>query len=275
VERRYLVRVRADSIAHLSSKGLLGDTIINISVGSGGAAQLEDGAELRSAESSSTAEVIGDVKEAVAALRSLTTKVAARVDVLFSDEVAHDVQRTLHALAGVSEEVQRGHGLAHTLFYDPKLAADTSRVMSGGEHLVADVDQAVGHVRRILATVEQKPGLIHGLIYDEAGAATVVELRRAASEIANLTGEVRGGKGLLHSLVYDPDQAALVKNLTALSETLRKMGDDVARGQGTIGGLLRDPSIYEDLKLIFGKVERSTLLKALVRYTIKSDGLKP
>ena len=36
VERRYLTRIRADSIARLTSKGLLGDTIINISVGSAG-----------------------------------------------------------------------------------------------------------------------------------------------------------------------------------------------------------------------------------------------
>ena len=43
VQSRYLDRVREDSIARLSSKGLLGDMIINITVGSPDFPQLQNG----------------------------------------------------------------------------------------------------------------------------------------------------------------------------------------------------------------------------------------
>jgi hypothetical protein len=46
------------------------------------------------------------------------------------------------------------------------------------------------------------------------------------------------------------------------------------QGKGTVGGLLKDPSIYEDLKLTLGKVQRNVLLKALIRAAIRGDGLK-
>ena len=36
-----------------------------------------------------------------------------------------------------------------------------------------------------------------------------------------------------------------------------------------------DPSIYEDLKRVLGNVERNSVLRALVRYSIKKDEDKP
>jgi phospholipid/cholesterol/gamma-HCH transport system substrate-binding protein len=54
------------------------------------------------------------------------------------------------------------------------------------------------------------------------------------------------------------------------SEELRAMLANVNKGQGTLGRLIVDPSIYDDLKLILGNVERSAALKFLVRYAISN-----
>ena len=42
-------------------------------------------------------------------------------------------------------------------------------------------------------------------------------------------------------------------------------------GKGTIGALMVDPSVYEDVKLLLGNVERNKALRALVRYSIEKD----
>jgi phospholipid/cholesterol/gamma-HCH transport system substrate-binding protein len=39
--------------------------------------------------------------------------------------------------------------------------------------------------------------------------------------------------------------------------------------------LLVDPSVYEDLKVVLGNVERNKALRALVRYSIRRDGAQP
>ena len=54
----------------------------------------------------------------------------------------------------------------------------------------------------------------------------------------------------------------------------RRVAEEVQQGKGTVGGLLRDPTVYQDLKLIVGNVKRNTVLKALVRAAIRSEGLK-
>jgi hypothetical protein len=38
---------------------------------------------------------------------------------------------------------------------------------------------------------------------------------------------------------------------------------------------LVDPSVYEDLKLVLGNVERNKALRALVRYSIRKDEATP
>jgi len=50
---------------------------------------------------------------------------------------------------------------------------------------------------------------------------------------------------------------------------------DMRAGKGTLGALLVDPSVYEDLKLMLGNVERNRTLRALVRYSIKADERSP
>ena len=47
------------------------------------------------------------------------------------------------------------------------------------------------------------------------------------------------------------------------------------QGKGTVGALLVDPSVYEDMKMVLGNVERNDVLRALVRYSIKQDEKKP
>jgi phospholipid/cholesterol/gamma-HCH transport system substrate-binding protein len=38
--------------------------------------------------------------------------------------------------------------------------------------------------------------------------------------------------------------------------------------------LLVDPSVYEDMKTVLGNIERNLVFKALVRMTIKEDGMQ-
>ncbi|HEX9103580.1 MAG TPA: MlaD family protein, partial [Polyangia bacterium] len=170
VDRRYLDRVRDDSVARLSSKGLLGDMIINITVGSAEAAPLADGSTLRSQESQGMTEVIESVQDGIAEVRTLTSTVQQRLGTVVTDELARDIGRIAHATADVAENVERGRGLAHALVYDPKIERDGERFFADASHTAARADEAIARVDRLLAEVENGSGSLHGLVYrDDAG----------------------------------------------------------------------------------------------------------
>ena len=63
--------------------------------------------------------------------------------------------------------------------------------------------------------------------------------------------------------------------MTTITADLRDIVRDMKQGKGTIGALLVDPSIYEDMKRVLGNVERNSVLRALVRYSIKQDQGQP
>jgi len=273
VDRRFLDRIREDSLARLASKGLLGDTIINISVGGAEAAALRDGATLRSQESDGLNEVVASLQDGIGEIRALSSTVKGRVDAVFTDQLGRDLGRTMHAAANIAEELEHGDGLLHAVAYDRRLARDATALVSDARGAAVRVDGAVARVDRILGAIEKGDGTLHGLVYRDDGSRLLAEVRHAAEDVHAITGELRGGHGLLHSLVYEQDSANLLENLSALARTLRQVGDEVAQGKGTVGALLKDPSVYEDLKTILGNIERNRLLKSLIRYTIKKDGL--
>jgi phospholipid/cholesterol/gamma-HCH transport system substrate-binding protein len=88
-------------------------------------------------------------------------------------------------------------------------------------------------------------------------------------DIKEISGQIKGGKGLVHAILYDPAGGEMVKDLAGTVQSANKIVKKVERGEGTLGALISDPTVYEDLKVILGGAKRSTLLKALIRYTIK------
>jgi phospholipid/cholesterol/gamma-HCH transport system substrate-binding protein len=274
VDRRYLDRVRDDSVARLSSKGLLGDMIINISVGSAEATPLRDGGTLRSQESEGLTEVVTSLQDGITQIRALSATAQERIEHLITDDVARDLGRIAHATADVAEHVQSGGGLAHALIYQPKLARDTAGLVGDARRVASSAQAVLDGVDRLVAEVEHGSGSLHGLVYRDDAGTLMASLSKTVADLDGLLAEVRGGKGLLHSLVYERDRGELLDNLTALSTTLRRLGDEVQQGKGTVGALLKDPSVYEDLKTILGNIERNKLLRAIIRMEIKNDGLR-
>lgn len=274
VESRYLDRVREDSIARLSSKGLLGDTIIDITVGSVEARPLANGATLQAEESVGLNEVVTSMQSTMEGLRTVANTVDERVRATFSDELAGDVQRLARSAANMANSIEHGPGVLHALLYDPRLARDVTLSVADARRIVHGGADAIERLDNVVAAVEHGPGTLHQLVYGEDLSKLVSESERAVGGLNDIIGRIEHGRGLAHSLVYaDEDQRNLVENLTELSRILRQLGQEMQQGKGTIGALVKDPSVYEDLKTILGNVKRNKLLRSLIRYTIVKDDL--
>jgi phospholipid/cholesterol/gamma-HCH transport system substrate-binding protein len=275
IQGKYLERIRGDSVARLTSKGLLGDMLINISVGSSNFPPLKSGDTLTSQESEELAQVVGSVQDGIAEIRKLVTGVDQRVHAVMSDQVAQDISRIARSTANVMEGIEKGNGLLHRVLYDPKLGQDGAALVAqaseGAQHLSRSLKRADG----ILDTVEHGNGTLHGLIYRDDVGKLVAELQQTAAELGAVAREVKQGNGPLHSLIYGPGQGKsnLVTDLEASAHILRTLAEEVQQGKGTIGGLLQDPTVYQDLKGILGNVRRNFLLRTIIRSAIRSEGL--
>ena len=274
IKDKVMPRVRADSRAFIDSKGLLGDKLVNISIGSPDAAELKDGDTLQAKPSFSIEQIIGKVDQVVGSVKHVTDEAGAFLEALADPQVRTDLQRILHSTAGLMEGVEKGDGFAHRLIYDPKYADQISGILQETQRSTAALRGAIEHVQAIADSVRTGDGTLHALIYDKSGTQALEDFRVAASELAALVHAVRNEPGLLHTLIYDERSGDMLKEWNDFSQRVNRLSKSVEQGRGTLGGLLVDPSVYEDLKSVLGNIERNVLFKALIRYTIKEDELK-
>ena len=69
----------------------------------------------------------------------------------------------------------------------------------------------------------------------------------------------------------DLQRSNIIPHLQRASADLADLTGYVKAGKGSLGGVLMDPTAYEQLVTVLGGVQRSRVLRALVRYAIFRD----
>lgn len=275
VNQKEAPRLREGTTASIEPKGLLGDQTLVLVPGAGKKA-LTAGTQLQPAAPSGLTAVLGkaermgnDAEKVIGNLEKVSSTLA---EPSFRDDVAG----TAKALKGVLQSVNDGDGYLGRVLRDKGEAERLSRAVSNLEQSSAELSRLLGSLNRVVARVQEGPGFAHDVIYGTGPSETLARFGGAAEELQLTLKGVREGNGLAHGLIYGDARAdGSMANVTELTRDLKAIVKDVRAGRGTIGALLTDPSVYEDLKLLLGNVQRNRTLRALVRYSIKQDEAAP
>lgn len=261
--------VREGSVATIGNKGLLGDKLIDVTVGDGD--PLEAGATVPTESTPELASylteagrILGDVQGTVENLRLAT-------EPLGEPGFGEDIRDVAHNLSTLTKMATSQDGTIGRLMSDPELADQFERTLRNTETMTAELSQSARNVRLVLDEVRSGDGTAHELIYGSEGTRLVTNLADATGEASQILAEVRTGDGMLHGVVYEDTGAELMNNLTDASASLRDVLLEIREGRGTLGALIADPSIYEDIKRLIGDLQRNEILRALVRYSIRRD----
>lgn len=275
VEDEYMPRLRADSVAQMDSKGLLGDRIVNITIGSPDQPQLKEGDYLQTKDSFSMDDITKRLDEVVENVTNVTKQAELVLTDLVTEDGKRSIARSVASLANLLEQVEKGDGIAHRLIYSETDGRNMSAMLADLRSTATHASNAMLSANRVMGEIERGDGSAHELIYGRDGAALITELKGTASELTAVMHDVRTGDGALHALIYGPEGGDMVTELSQMAQKLNHIATDIERGRGTLGGLVMDPSVYEDLKSILGNVRRNVILKALFRFAISEGGVEP
>src|SRR5438874_2558900 len=292
IARRYADRIRRDSIARIETQGLLGDKVVEVTVGTAAAPPLQPGDVLLAREPTDFARVLtqgADTARDAAALVAALRKTAEDVN---RSRLVGDVSATVAKINRVVDQVEHGRGWAHALLYEEPVAlrrineliattqALVERVEKGqgaagvlvSPEAAASAKRFVAAMDRISAMVEhpeREPGLLPGLLFDPKYKAVLDDLRAVAHNLRLVSDRVAGGKGTLGSLVADSgDDGSLsltMQDLQVAVANLKSISEKINEGEGTMGLLIADPTIYERLATILDGAQRSFLLRTMIR----------
>ncbi|HXX32570.1 MAG TPA: MlaD family protein [Myxococcaceae bacterium] len=272
VARRFANRIRTDSVARISGRGVLGDKAIDISIGSAKAEPVPPGGLISSGSSGELTTLLkkgGELLDnAVVITRDLRRAVAAYSDPSLKDDVA----ATVASLRGILGRVEKGPGAVHALLYDRQAGEEVPALLARLSSVAARVDRAVNDVDALLEAARTGPGALHALFYDPQAGKAVGALGEASTELAQLIHDARTSPdGAVHQLVYG-DAKNLFANLGGVAADLKAITGTIRSGEGTLGALVNDPSVYDDLRTILGNLKRNRALRELVRMTLPDGG---
>ena len=265
--------LRADSRATVASNGVLGDQLINITVGSS-EVHIEPGGRIQSTPS--LMEDLNIYKDQIGGIIDKVDTSLAGISGLFAslnnDNTKRDLQGILANANEISRQIKDGEGLVGALFNEPEYKDEFGRTLRSVRHSASQLDET-------LTTVN-----------NQAGPA-LRNVSRAADEVGDILEDLEdpNNQSVIGRALHDPqmgqDAADAVSNaaeavdaaheaIADLQVVVAEVRHSVTAGEGTIGKLLKDPKAYDDLVKLLGNIERVNVVKKLVRFVIEQDEAK-
>jgi phospholipid/cholesterol/gamma-HCH transport system substrate-binding protein len=299
IARRYSNRIRRDSIARIETQGLLGDKIVEISVGTAGAPPLPAGETIATREHSELSEIISGGAETVKNVAAVAETLRRTADNFDRAKIVDDLaaasasaRKATEQLARIGAEVEKGRGWAHALIYEePQALRQLNQLLTTTQSVLDRVERGEGVIgvlasqrsteaaRKFVQAMERigqmseragdNEGLLPALLYDPKYRAVLDDLRVVSRNLREVSDRVVGGRGTLGSLVKDtPDDGGLrlaIQDLQVATANLKSITTKINEGEGTVGALVVDPTVYDRLVTILDGVQRSFLLRSLIR----------
>ena len=298
IAKRFSDRVRKDSVARIETQGLLGDKIVEITVGTGGAPPIRAGDVIASKDPTDLGQVVSQGAQTVKDVAALAASLRETAEGLKQSRVIEDAgaamanaRKVTDQVARIVNEVERGKGWANALIYqEPVALKQLNALVASTQKLVDRVERGEGaagvltsaqstdSARRLIAAMDrlaraveqpEEGGLLPGLLLDPKYKSVLDDLRVVARNFRDVSDRLAGGKGTLGALVKDePGEAGIrqaSQDLQAAMANLREITAKINEGEGTVGALIADPTVYERLVTILDGASRSRLLRGLLR----------
>jgi phospholipid/cholesterol/gamma-HCH transport system substrate-binding protein len=255
---KFREHLRADSVAELSTVGVLGDTVVDIDSKSAVGPEIANDAELHTANSPSIESMLKEGQGTVESLNVILAKMNAIVDTIQSGKgsigklindptLYNEAEATIHQLNVLSQSLNTSRGTVGKLINDPEV--------------YNRLDDATLRLDNITKKLDDGQGTAGKLINDPEAYNNLNQTLKHANSIL---AEADAGKGGLGLLTKDP---AFAKKLDDTVTQIDMLMNNVNSGKGTLGKLATDDEAYKNLNKLL--TESTTLVT-----TIRQDPKK-
>jgi phospholipid/cholesterol/gamma-HCH transport system substrate-binding protein len=252
VNTRYAFSLRKDSVALLSTAGVLGETFVDIDSSLAKGPLVVDGDTLAMRSQPDIQDVVrasqGTLQNLDALVKRLDRIVAfiesgqGSIGKVIYDPGLYDrLNTTVNEFKGLLDDIKSGQGSLGPLFTSDEAYKKAIAAIDKLNVVIDELQQGKGTAGKLL----KDPAL-----YDNAN--------KTMANVRQLTEDINAGKGALGKMTHDEQFAAKLQttmnNLTELTSRLEK-------GEGSAGLFFKDPAVYNNSNELL--VETRSLIKAM------------
>lgn len=216
-------RIREDSIASIETIGLVGDKVLELTVGSPDKKVLPPGAVVATIDPTDYAKLLQKGDQIVENVVRISDALSQLVGGGTGAEAPRDLAATISSFKRIMGEIERGKGLIHALVYDPK---------SG--QILNDLQHAARGLNDLMTKSKEKKGLAYALFSDPRADTIMADLEQTSKNLKLVSARLAKGEGTLGALIDDPtlyeDLSSLLRGanrsliLRTLIQSSRKAG---------------------------------------------------
>lgn len=228
LDARLQERIREDSIASIGTIGLVGDKVLELTVGSPNKPALPRDATIASVDPPDYATLLQKGDQIVSNVVKISDALNQLVGGGAGTEARQDLAESIASFNRVMEEIEHGNGLLHALVYERR-SGDTMKALS-------EATTALQQFANLMKQFEHRKGLAHILFADPRAESIMADLEQTSRNLKSVSARLAQGEGTLGALIDDPtlyeDLSALLRGanrsriLRNLIQSTRRSGAD-------------------------------------------------
>ncbi len=261
--------IRDDSRATITSAGVLGDQLINVTAGRG--TPIEDGGSIQS-NLSLFEELMGFKDRLDSIVDNVDRSLAGLAefgDALSTDDAKRSVQGIMANVDKITRQIADAEGVVGGLISDPEYKEDfaqtlesVKRTAKSLDNTLAQVDRQIDPALRSLRTAATSLGELSDLAKDPNNPALVSRLLNDPKLAEDVSKTIADASEAI---------ASTKKALEEVQLLVADVSHSISAGEGTLGKLIKDPKAYDDLVKALGNIERNNVVKRFIRYLYEQE----
>src|SRR5450432_3866142 len=154
-------RIRIDSVATIEGKGLLGDKMIVVSVGSPDKPALPEGSAIQSKSADDIGQMMSRLSNISGQVEKVVNNLERTTSSLSDEKFQGNIRDSVASLASILGSIEHGDGYVGKLLHDPAEAQRLSHLMANLEQTSSELERTTASVNQILGHVQTGPGFAH------------------------------------------------------------------------------------------------------------------
>ncbi|MEE8201562.1 MAG: MlaD family protein [Candidatus Acidoferrales bacterium] len=230
VQERYRENIRSDSEAFITTEGLLGESVLEITRGSRGQA-IAEGGVVPGTQKGNIKEIVQNVDAITSDIRNLTADIRAgkgTLGMLMTDpSLFQRAYQAVDEFQSLTRRAAAGEGTLGKLMVSEELYDQLKGTADTLDEVVQDLRAGEGTLGKLI---------YDPAIYDRA--------RNIVERTDNIVARVEAGEGTLGKLLTEE---ALHEDIRQTFANVRDITGKMNRGEGTLGRALNDPRVYDNI----------------------------
>lgn len=205
LDARLQDRIREDSIASIGTIGLVGDKVLELTVGSPDKPALPPWSTVTSVDPPDYAKLLQKGDQIVSNVVRISDALNQLVGGGAGADARRDLADGIAAFNRIMGEIEGGSGLLHALVYD-KRSGNILKELS-------EATTALEQLASLMKQFQHQKGLAHILFADPRAESIMADLEHTSRNLRSVSDRVAQGEGTLGALIDDP---TLYEDLSSL-----------------------------------------------------------